>query len=90
MEKPEPPVRLHPYLGRTVEVTERGGLNGALKMLQIGISRNKVIAQSREQKYYERPGLKRKRLKSLRWRKRFFKGFQAAVNKVKEMKRMGW
>ena len=53
-------------------------------------SQNKVKSDFNRQRFHERPGLKRKRLKSERWRKRFMLGFKGMVYKVQDMKRKGW
>ena len=42
------------------------------------------------QRFHEREGLKRKRLRNERWRRRFKEGFQRAVGRVVGMKRQGW
>ncbi|KAL8831022.1 MAG: hypothetical protein Q9170_005472 [Blastenia crenularia] len=85
-------IKSRPSLGRTVLVMpERGmDLGRALRSLDINCNVNNVRKDAREQKYYERPGLKRKRLKGERWRKRFKVGFKAVVAKVKTMRRKGW
>lgn len=97
LELPEPTraaatIKSRPSLGRTVQVMPDRGmdLGRALKSLEISCSVNNVRQDAREQRYYERPGLKRKRLKSIRWRKRFKIGFKAVVGKVKAMRRKGW
>ena len=85
-------IKSRPSLGRTIEVdTARGRhLGRALKMLQVQCNINNVMRDHAAQRFYERPGLKRKRLKSERWRARFKAGFHAMVEKVKAMRRKGW
>ncbi|KAL9027031.1 MAG: hypothetical protein Q9196_004384 [Gyalolechia fulgens] len=97
IELPEPTraaatIKSRPSLGRTVQVMPERGLDlaKALTSLEINCNVNNVKADARAQKYYERPGAKRKRLKSVRWRKRFKIGFNAVVGKVKAMRRKGW
>lgn len=85
-------IRSRPALGRTVEVEPALGADFgiAYKRLSILLSLNKVRQDLKKQKYYERAGAKRKRLKSERWRKFFQAGFRATVAKVKRMRRQGW
>ncbi|KAL8813853.1 MAG: hypothetical protein Q9223_006883 [Gallowayella weberi] len=85
-------IKSRPSLGRTVEVMpERGvDLGRALRSLDLNCAYNNVRADSLNQRFYERPGLKRKRLRSVRWRRNFRKGFKAIVRKVKDMRRKGW
>lgn len=85
-------IKSRPSLGRTVEVlSDRGmDLGRALKILEINCAVNSVRKDANRQRYYERPGMKRKRLKSERWRRRFKIGFKAVVAKVKAMRRKGW
>ena len=78
-----------PSLGRTVEVSS-AGVARAFQVLSFELRDNNVKADQRRQKFYERPGLKRKRLKSERWRKRFMIAFKATVKKVHAMRRKGW
>ncbi|KAL8801722.1 MAG: hypothetical protein Q9182_004261 [Xanthomendoza sp. 2 TL-2023] len=85
-------IKSRPSLGRSVEVMpERGvDLGRALRSLDINCAYNNVRNDSHSQRFYERPGLKRKRLRSVRWRKNFKTGFKAIVSKVKAMRRKGW
>jgi len=62
----------------------------AFSLLGRYCSFNKVKTDWVTQRFHERPGLKRKRLKRVRWRRRFMDGFKAAVTKVKELKKQGW
>ena len=85
-------VRSRPAVGRTVEVIPDRGVDvgRALKNLDITCAANRVRQDQSRQKYHERPGMKRKRLKSERWRKMFKQSFQATVTRVMEMRRKGW
>jgi len=49
-----------------------------------------VKADFAYQRYHERGGLKRKRLRRERWRKRFSEGFKATIARVRELTRQGW
>ena len=85
-------VRSRPALGRTIEVEPTKGIDfgQALRKLDILLATNKVRSEQRRQKFHERPGLKRKRLKSERYRAYFKSAFTAAVARVKMMKSQGW
>jgi small subunit ribosomal protein MRP21 len=87
-----PPVRLDAYIGRSEEVDPSKGvdLSTALRRLGIKLAYNNVRGDFIRQRFHERPGLKRKRLKSERWRRRFKEGFQAVCKKVQKMRRQGW
>ncbi|KAI0128200.1 hypothetical protein F4776DRAFT_655437 [Hypoxylon sp. NC0597] len=85
-----PPLRLVPRTGRTVHVTRTTDVARSFKLLSIQTSQNRVSADFQLQRFHERPGLKRKRLKSQRWQKRFKKGFKACVSRVKELTKQGW
>ncbi|MCJ1384043.1 hypothetical protein MMC17_007159 [Xylographa soralifera] len=86
------PIRLDAFIGRSEEVDPDRGLDlgRALKKLEVKCSYNNVRGDVQRQRFHERPGLKRKRLKSERWRKRFKEGFQAVVAKVQDMRNRGW
>lgn len=79
-------------VGRTIEVDNSKGLDfgKALRNLDILCATNSVKRDFQRQKFHERPGLKRKRLKSQRWRKLFREGFRATVLRVQELRRKGW
>ncbi len=85
-------IKSRPSLGRSIEINLAKGrdLGRSLKLLQQQCSMNNVQRDQAQQRFYERPGLKRKRLRSERYRARFKAGFHAIVEKVKAMKRKGW
>lgn len=85
-------IRSRPTVGRTIEVNQEGGQHvaSALKKLDILCSVNRIRADLSRQRFHERPGLKRKRLKSERWRKLFKASFKMTVARVQEMRRKGW
>ena len=85
-------IRSRPTVGRTIEVYQEGGQHvaGALKKLEILCSVNKIRSDQFRQRFHERPGLKRKRLKSERWRRLFKASFKMTVARVQEMRRKGW
>lgn len=84
-------LRLRPVIGRGVRVDrEKNDFAYALTILSTKISANRVAADFRAQKFHERPGLKRKRLKSQRWRANFKLGFRATCDRVAELAKQGW
>jgi small subunit ribosomal protein MRP21 len=92
---PPPPLtlRLNASTGRSISL--RNGaydidVGQGVRLLQRELSKNRVMYMQRKAKYHERPGLKRKRLRSERWRKRFMVGFLGYVAKAMKMKRQGW
>lgn len=62
----------------------------AFRVLGARLAQNNVRKDFQRQRFHERPGLKRKRLKSERWRKRFKEAFQGTVQRVVGLKRQGW
>lgn len=85
-----PALRLVPRTGRTIHVTRNADVARSFQLLSIHVSSNRVRHDLNSQRYHERPGLKRKRLKSERWQKRFQKGFKACVKRVRELTKQGW
>jgi small subunit ribosomal protein MRP21 len=83
-------MRLTPSTGRTVVIGGNIDVGRGFRLLEQSCGRNKVRSDFNKQRFHERPGLKRKRLKSMRWRKRFMEGFRATVTRVKQMKAQGW
>jgi ribosomal protein S21 len=81
---------LRPSTGRTVERTGTVDVARAFALLQQACGKNKVARDFTKQRFHERPGLKRKRLKSERWRARFKLGFRATVQRVQELRAQGW
>lgn len=82
--------RLFPRTGRTVHLTPGMDVGHAFTMLQREMSANKVPTQANAQRYHERAGMKRKRLRMVRWRRRFMGGFRATVKRVMELRGQGW
>lgn len=87
---PPPLLRTNPYMGRAEKVVGSKTLARSLAHMQAKLQYNQVKQTFQKQRFHERPGLKRKRLKSERWRKRFKDGFRAMIMKVQRMKRQGW
>jgi small subunit ribosomal protein MRP21 len=89
---PMPTMRLNASTGRSVAVNKNRGIDfaRALRNLELLCRQNNVRVDFMRQRFHERPGLKRKRLKSMRWRRRFMTGFKGMVAKVDEMRKKGW
>ena len=85
-------MRLNPSVGRTVDINPARGMDLArgLKALAINCAINNVRQDAARQRFHERAGLKRKRLKADRWRKKFKLGFKGMIAKVKDMRKKGW
>ena len=83
-------IRSHPRLGRAIEIQSRTDLARGFDLLHRLVRSNNIKFDQRRQRYHERPGIKRKRLRRQRWRARFKQNFHNAVEKIKKMKRMGW
>jgi small subunit ribosomal protein MRP21 len=85
-------MKLGPTLGRTVHVDNQRGIDvaRAFRSMEVQVARNSVRKEFARQKFHERPGLKRKRLHSERWRKRFKIAFKATVKRVLKMRKQGW
>lgn len=88
----EKPMRLSPATGRTIAVNKERGMDvgKAIRSLEMLVARNGVKRDFNKQRFHERGGLKRKRLKSERWRKRFKENFQGTVARVQALTRKGW
>ncbi|ORY64813.1 uncharacterized protein BCR38DRAFT_431068 [Pseudomassariella vexata] len=86
----QPRDRLVPRLGRTVHVSKGADVARSFKLLNMQCAANRVRQEFQYQRYHERAGLKRKRLKSERWQRRFKKGFRATCDRVSELRRQGW
>lgn len=89
---PTPPVKLNSTVGRTIDVNENRGMDvgRAFRTLEMRCAQNSVRKDFQRQRYHERNGLKRKRLKSERWRKRFKESFRATIKLVQGLKKQGW
>ena len=82
--------RLRPSVGRTIHLDRNVDLARGLGLLNARVRNNKINQDLAKQRFHERPGLKRKRLRSERWRARFKLGFKATCSRVEELARQGW
>lgn len=87
-----PPFRLNASTGRSVLVDPKRNLDlgRAFRLMEIKCGQNQVRGDFNRQRFHERGGVKRKRLRQQRWRRRFKVGFQAVVRRVEELRRKGW
>jgi ribosomal protein S21 len=83
-------MRLEPSTGRSINVGTGIDFARGLRLLEQSCARNRVRADFTSQRFHERGGLKRKRLRRQRWRRRFMEGFKATVGRVKQLKNQGW
>lgn len=90
--KESAPIVLPPNVGRLVEVDEKRNMDvgRAFRTMEILCNKNKVKRTFAQQRFHERPGLKRKRLKNERWIRRFRENFKGTVQLVQKMKKQGW
>ncbi|KAL2107603.1 hypothetical protein VUR80DRAFT_4996 [Thermomyces stellatus] len=84
------PVRTVPSTGRTVHVGGNVSVARAFQLIGQRCSANQIPAIANRQRFHERPGLRRKRLRMQRWRARFKNGFHHTVTRVQELARQGW
>jgi small subunit ribosomal protein MRP21 len=61
-----------------------------LRTLEVLCARNRIKQDFNRQKFHERPGLKRKRLATERWRKDFKQRFRGVVGRVGDLRVQGW
>ena len=89
---PVPPMKLNSTVGRTIQVNENRAMDvgRAFRTLESRCAQNSVKRDFMRQRFHERPGLKRKRLKSERWRRRFKESFRETIKLVQGLKKQGW
>ena len=82
-------IKSSPTVGRTIRV-RKGDVGTALRFLHRLCLQESIPQDMKSQKFHERAGMKRKRLKRVRHKIRFKHAFKATVERVKEMRRKGW
>ncbi|KAB8292546.1 hypothetical protein EYC80_008255 [Monilinia laxa] len=87
---PRVEMRLSPRTGRTVDIKSNIDLSRGIRMLEASCALNKVRHDQTHQRFHERGGMKRKRLRRQRWRNNFMEGFKGIVSRVKQLKNQGW
>lgn len=83
------PPKMGPTAGRSIAVGPEG-VNMAMGRLRMLLLKNNVKSDFMRQRFHERPGVKRKRLKSERHRKRFKAAFKRMVSVILKMKGKGY
>jgi small subunit ribosomal protein MRP21 len=83
-------LKLNPSTGRSVTINAGIDVGRGFRLLEQSCARNRVRNDANKQRFHERGGLKRKRLRRERWRKRFMEGFKATIGRVKQLKKQGW
>ena len=88
----ELPIHVKPRTGRTIAVDpgKANDLGAKLRALEVLCNRNRIRQDFNRQKFHERPGLKRKRLHSERWRRNFRQRFNGVVGRVNDLRVQGW
>lgn len=84
------PMKLGPSTGRSVSIGATIDIVRGFRLLEQACARNRIRSDANKQRFHERGGLKRKRLRRERWRRRFMDGFKATVARVKQLKNQGW
>jgi len=84
--EPNPP--LNNYAGRSVLV-RTDNISGALKSLSRRLKANNVYQTWKYQMRHEKKGVKRRRLKSQRWRRRFADEIRKKIALVRSIQRRG-
>ncbi|KAH8172254.1 ribosomal protein s21 domain-containing protein [Sarocladium implicatum] len=91
-----PKVRTEAVTGRTIFVKNSFGPNTAptgpqaINSLNMLVKKQGIKSKFHYQRFHERRGMKKKRLRMERWRKQFKAGFRETVKRVMELKRQGW
>jgi hypothetical protein len=83
-------LKLNPSTGRSVALNAGIDVGRGFRLLEQSCARNKVRSDANKQRFHERGGLKRKRLRRERWRKRFLEGFKATIKRVRQLTKQGW
>lgn len=93
-ERAREQLRLHPSLGKTVEVNDASGFNVTRAFItleaKINGRGNSVRKDEKNQKFHIRRGQRKKLERSERWRVVFKEGFLAECARVRKMIRQGW
>lgn len=82
--------RLRPVVGRTVDLRGQIDVARGLAILNTKCATNKIKLDFNKQRFHERGGLRKKRLRMERWRVRFKDGFKATCSRVRVLAKQGW
>ncbi|KAF2673427.1 hypothetical protein BT63DRAFT_156092 [Microthyrium microscopicum] len=85
-------LHLSPRTGRKFDVRAGEAADLAIKIRYLGalLNKNNIKGTMIAQRFHERPGLKRKRLKRVRWRKRFRDSFDSICKRASYLSNQGW
>jgi hypothetical protein len=83
-------VGLSPRLGTRIYVKNSADLPVKVRQLTALAIQNRIPYVANRQRFHERPGLKRKRLKRERWRRRFMGTFKKICERVTHLSKQGW
>jgi small subunit ribosomal protein MRP21 len=89
-KKEKIPIRLSSSTGRSIAIHGHVDVARGFKLMERTCASNSVRRDSMDQRYHERRGMKKKRLRGLRWRRRFMEGFRATIAKVVKYRKQGW
>ncbi|KAF7793006.1 hypothetical protein EIP86_004111 [Pleurotus ostreatoroseus] len=78
-----------PYAGRTVSVPANDGFLAAVSRLNRILAENRVRAELNRARRHEKTGVKRRRLRSERWRRKFAHEVRLKVQLVQEIRKRG-
>jgi hypothetical protein len=84
--------RLSARFGCFLSVDGAKEANVSIRLRQLGAlaSANRIPYTAARQRFHERPGLKRKRLRRERWRRRFKDTFKSICKRVTHLTKQGW
>ncbi|EPE06495.1 ribosomal protein s21 [Ophiostoma piceae UAMH 11346] len=86
----ELPFPLKPEAGKTTYVSNRTDVASAFRLCNVTLSLNRTRNYWNKQRFHERPGLRRKRLATQTWRRKFRTCMVTTVKRVKDLARQGW
>jgi hypothetical protein len=84
------PIKLNASTGRSVIIGAGTDVARGIRLMEASCARNRIRRDATNQRFHERAGLKRKRLRRMRWKRKFMEGFKATVGRVKQLKNQGW
>jgi len=91
LPKPEKiPIRLSPSTGRSISIQGNVDVARGFRLMERTCAQNNIKKDAMYQRFHERRGMKKKRLRRVRWRARFMEGFRATVSRVKKLRKQGW
>lgn len=89
-KKEKIPLRLTSSTGRSIAIHGHVDVARGFQLMERTCMQNGIKRDFQSQRYHERRGIKKKRLRGLRWRRRFMEGFRATIQKVVKYRKQGW